>query len=63
MLIYISICIIWGLFSVYMQKKLYPNCSRPFDLTLNFIVNSLVAPISMIWAAYRWITKTGWARR
>ena len=62
MLVYILICIIWGCFSVYMQKKIYPNKSRTGDLVLNFIVNTLLAPISIVLAIYRYITKTGWAK-
>ena len=62
MLIYIIACIIWGCFSVYMQKKLYPGRSRFGDLSLNFIVNAILAPISIVLAIYRYVTQTGWAK-
>ena len=60
--LYILICICWGAFSVYMQTELYPEKSHPLDLTLNFVVNSVIAPISMVWALICWLTKTGWAK-
>ena len=63
MLWYISICIAWGIFSVYIQKKLYPECSHTCDLMLNFVVNTVLAPISMIRALYFWLKKISWAKK
>lgn len=60
--LYVLVCVIWGGISVEMQKKYYPCRCHKADLMINFLVNTLLAPISTCWALYRWVTKTGWAK-
>jgi hypothetical protein len=61
-MLYILVGIVWGIFSVKMQQKFHPTCSDKRDLAINFIVNGVIWPISMVVAAYRYFTKTGWAK-
>lgn len=62
MFIYVLVGIVWGLFSVKMQKKLYPTRSDTRDLVINFIVNGVIWPISMIGAIIYYALKIGWAK-
>ena len=62
LIMYVVIAVIWGMISVAMQKKVYPNSSDMRDLVLNFVVNGLIFPISMIWALISYVFKIGWAR-
>jgi len=61
-ILYVVIGVIWGMISVAMQKKIHPACSDPRDLVLNFIVNGLIFPISIIWAIICYSFKISWAK-
>ena len=58
----IIIAIIWGIFAVYMQKKVHPTRSDNRDLFLTYAINGVFWPISMIWATVCYIFKISWAK-
>jgi len=55
-IIYAYVCLMWGTFSVLMQKEIYPNDSSGTKLFFNFSINSLLCPISMLWALWKFDT-------
>ena len=59
----IVFCLCWGIFSVYMQKKFFPQQSVLPDLIINFVINTVLCPISILFAIYCYVTKTGWAEK
>lgn len=61
--LYIIVCILWGLLSSLVQKKLYPSKSRFDDLLVSSILNAMICPISMGYAIYRLMTNTSWAAK
>jgi len=65
MIIYAAVGVIWGITSVMMQKKLYTRRiynKEMIDLSLTFIVNGVLWPISMGWALICYMFKLGWAK-
>ena len=61
-ILYVLIAVCWGVLGVVMQKKFHPTRSDPRDLVLNFIVNGVIWPISIIWAIICYSFKIGWAK-
>ena len=57
--LYILVCVLYGIFAVGMARKLY---SPPiYILLLNFVINVVLCPMSLIWAIYCIFTGRGWA--
>ena len=49
-LLYIILSLLWGIMAVGMQRKLLHSYSSNFRCILVFIVNTLLFPISLIYA-------------
>lgn len=61
--LYIFVCIVWGIFSIGMQRKIYPEDSDCLILLWVFVLNCLLCPIAIVKASFMLMLNKGWAKK